>query len=685
MSTPTVDERIADVESKFNTLTKDQLAKEAVDIATRQAVACYEFKKPRIERLDKYWSLYDGKVQKKLRQLFNVAIPVFPGMIDTLNAEYDTPIDVDFQEGDAADYFKVQKIKGAFRREVMNTANTSKWDSKLTLARKHAIMEGRGIVEYSVYSDPEYSAELDTVRLKNFNFQPNGGLYLENHLFAGREDIEKTQSELIAGATDGTYDKAQVQKLIGLTGRSDYLPFDTHDMSQKLSRFKPLGLDPTNHSYVGQTVYKLASHILELRGNRYYILFHPWTRTWLRFEKWSDLCSSEEYPWKTYATHEDDENFLSKSYGDDLYPAADAILAMFNQELTNREKKNFGARAFDTSMFKDVRKLDEAQYRPDALVPADTKGGTIPIANGIYRFDTPELNGTVNLIDWLNNTIGRNTGATELAQGAVQDVSAKASVTFAEQASVSKRLGWGAGPFQTMMGDLGRAFVVGLKDHMPAKMAIRMLGDKGMDWDEITRLDLDTKRDVDVIIQSRDEQAKKSEMRAGKRKDALIALAASPNINSKKRDEELLRLAEFEDQDIAEFLDVQTYEDKESIAKAAEAIQTLITGKTPPLWYGATTAFMQRLVDFATDNRAKYPQQYETIINYAMKHEPIVRDNIDRKVSEQALAPSPAANAPSGPTAPSPTPAPGIATPPPAPSGIPGGISRAMNIASAAT
>ena len=30
-------------------------------------------------------------------------------MIDTLNAQYDTPIQLKFQEGDASDYFKVQK------------------------------------------------------------------------------------------------------------------------------------------------------------------------------------------------------------------------------------------------------------------------------------------------------------------------------------------------------------------------------------------------------------------------------------------------------------------------------------------------------------------------------------------------------------------------------------------------
>jgi hypothetical protein len=344
---------------------------------------------------------------------------------------------------------------------------------------------------------------------------------------------------------------------------------------------------------------------------------------------------------------------------------------MVNQELTNREKRNFGARAYDKDIFTDVRKLDEAQYRPDALVPADTKGGTRRISEGIYHFETPELGGTINLVDWITGTLGRNTGANELSMGSVEDASKKASVTFAEQKSVSKRLGWGAQPFQGMMGDLGRAFIYGLRDHMPAKMAIRIMGEKGWNWDEITRLDLSTKKDVDVLIQSRDEQMRQSELRAEKRKESLLALAASPNINSKKRDEELLRLADYEDQEIAEFLDIQTHQDKRSLAKASEAIQEIKGGKTPPVWYGATTAFMQKLVDFATDNRAKYPKEYEIIMQYAMSHTDIVKENIERKVTEQALAPAPA-------------PTDGVEAPEEPPSGMSGGMSRAMDIANAA-
>lgn len=674
---------ISEFESRYKNLSTEQLAEKATYIATQQIMASTEFKQPRITKLNRYWELYDGKVGKKLRQLFNVPIPVFAGMIDTLNAQYDTPVRLEFKEGDAADYFKVQKINGAFQMEVMNSAVNSKWDSKLRMARKHAIITGRGILEYTASSDPDYHSELNVINLKNFNFQPKGGLYLENHLFAGTEDIEKTRSQLIEGAKSGLYNKEQVKKMLQTAEDGDYLPQGNDQWGTKLSRFKPLGLDPDNHSYVGDQVYKLASQIMELDGKRWYLLFHPWSMTWLRFERWSEIDSSDLYPWVSFATHEDDENFLSKSYGDDLYSAADAIVAMFNQELTNREKRNFGARAYDKDMFTDVRKLDEAMHRPDALVPADTKGGSRRISEGVYEFKVAELGGTVNLIDWISGTLGRNTGANELSMGSVDEVSKKASVTFAEQKAVSKRIGWASQPFQDMMADLGKRYLFGLKNHMPAKMAIRLLGEAGWDWDEITKLDLNTKKDVDVLIISTDQQMKDSELKAKRRTEALGMIANSPHVNGQKREEEILRsIGEYDDEEIAEFLDVKTYSDRKSLAKASEVITQILAGKTPSEWHGATIAFVQKIIDFAADKRDSLDDKFETLMEYAMAHRDIVKQNIKRQVLEDMMVGSERAQA-DAPTAPANMaggPAP-IAPTGPEPTGVPGGMSRAMNIA----
>lgn len=669
------EDSLLSLESQYKNLTKEQLASKAVDVATNQIMASFEFKKPRIARVQKYWDLYDGKVAKRLRQLFNVPIPVFAGMVDTLNALYDTSIQMKFKEGDASDYFKVQKINGAYQHQILDSAENSKWDEKLTLMRSHAIVNGRGILEYTVGSDPEYFSDLSVISIKDFNFQPRGGVNLENHLFAGTEDIEKTKSELIAGARSGFYDVEQTAKLIRLCSDTEYLPNSSYTIGEKLSRFKALGLNAEDHSYVGESVYKLANHVLNIDGRRYYLCFHPWTKTWLRFEKLEETYSSDLFPWVSYATHPNDENFLSKSFADDLYPASDAIVAMFNQELTNREKRNFGARAYDKDMFPDVRKLDEAQHRPDALVPADTKNGTRRISEGIYEFKVGELGGTVNLIDWISGTLGRNTGASDLSQGSVQSASKLASVTFAEQKSISKRLSWSSRPFQTMMTDLGKRFVYGLKDHMPSTMAIRILGEGGWDWDEITRLDLDTTKDVNVLIVSTDKQVEDSELKAKRRAEALTLLVNSPNVNGKKRDEEILRsIGEYDDLEIAEFLDVKTYSDRKSISKASLCIEMILRGKTPELWYGANIAFIQKIKDYADDKRSTLGAKYQQLMDFAMQHVEIARQNIERKVSEESaiMGRQQAQMGAQAPTAPASA---------PENAGMSGGMSRAMSMA----
>lgn len=632
---------IKSLDSKANNLTEEQLADEAMSIAMKQIMACQEFKKPRIITLNKYWKLYDGKVEKKLRQLFNIPLPVFSGMVDTLNAIYDTPIQLRFQEGDPSDYFKVQKINGAWSQEVLDVNQNSKWDAKLRMGRRHKIINGRDIYRYSVTSDPEYKSELLTTELDNFNFQPSGGMYLENHLWAGEEDIEKTESDLLTGVKNGIYDRKQVTDLISLCAKSDHLPDNNPDFGKKLERFKPLGLDANAHSYVGDTVYKMSQHILEIRGVRWYLVFHPWTMKYIRFQKWREICSSELYPWVSSASHEDTKNFLSKSYADDLYPTADSIIALFNQEMTNREKRNFGARAYDKDMFTDVRKLDESMHRPDALVPADTKGGTRQIANGIYEFKVGELGGTINLIDWTKGAVGTDVGVSDITQGQAQDATKKASVSFLEQKAISKRLGWGAQPFQELMGELGKRYVYGLKDHMPSSMAIKLLGENGMDWDTINRLDLSTTKDVDVLIVSTDKQISESELKKDKRKEALIAIGAdpllSPVVNPKWRAEQILKdVGGYDDTEVAVGMDIQTYGDKKSLAKAAEAIQIILEGGKPVTWYGADQAFMQKLVDFASDKRSSLKGKFDIILNYAMSHQQIAEENMARKQQVQA-------------------------------------------------
>jgi hypothetical protein len=208
-----------ELDSSYKILTKNVLASRAIERVQNMLMASSAFKQPRMTTIAKYQKLYDGKVDKKLRQLFNIALPVFSGLIDTLNAQYDTPIQLQFSEGEAADYFKAKKINAMWQKEYTSTAQNTIWDAKLRLARQQAIMTGRGILKYTAESDPEYKSSLDVVNFKNFHFQPRGGLWLENHLFAGEEGIKKTIGDLKRGAEAGVYDRSKSQRLLSAWAR----------------------------------------------------------------------------------------------------------------------------------------------------------------------------------------------------------------------------------------------------------------------------------------------------------------------------------------------------------------------------------------------------------------------------------------------------------------------------------
>ena len=621
-------------------MTREELAEEAMDRAMYMVAQCRQFKAPRLAQIAKYRDLYAGKIKKKFRQPFNVNIPVFAGAMDTLQSSFNDDLSVRFQEQEKADYMSAKKITSLWEMEVASTSKNAKFPQKCRADRANALYSGRGFMMNYAQSIPEYRNNFDMFELEDAIFQPMGGVHLENHLYAGRENILRSASTL----ETGDYNKEQVKKLIEISAKTDYFPVDDSEIQNSLAKFQAMGLDPKNSDYVGEQIFNLVEISLTINGKRWYLLFSPWYRVWLRFSTLKEMFSSDLYPWVSWATHEDNKNFLSKSYADDMYSVADAVHTLFNQELTNREKRNMNARAFDKDMFPDVAKLDQAQHRPDALVPADTKNGARRISEGIYTFTTPELQGTINLIDWMNHELGRDIGVTDLSMGGSQQVTKKASVIFAEQQAISKRLLLRSSPYTEAMGEIGKLFIQGLKDHMPAKKAIRLIGEDADGWKEITRLDLDTYSDIDIKIISSSLEMKNSQLKKEARMKVLDGIAfnpfEAPFVNPRGIVEEKLRSgAEMDDSEIAVLMDVKNYGSKEETAYAHKAIQDIISGNKPDLYYGATTLFLEIVYDYARNYKSKIGnKKYLIFMDYIDAHNDIVKENLERKAKNDAMS-----------------------------------------------
>jgi len=179
---------------------------------------------------------------------------------------------------------------------------------------------------------------------------------------------------------------------------------------------------------------------------------------------------------------------------------------MVNQELTNREKKNFNSRAFDKDMFTDVAKLDAAQYRPDALVPANTNGGTKQISQGIYSFETAELKGTVDLVNWLSSYTGDKVGTDELPAGAGKN---KVQIQLSMQQKQSKRIGLRSDSFKECYAQLGTKYIEGLANYMPDKVSVQLIGENGfVEEAELKRIEVKGVKDsIGITVTSTSSRA----------------------------------------------------------------------------------------------------------------------------------------------------------------------------------
>lgn len=614
----------------------DAYAEELTKIAARQLGISNKYKEPLITKWKKFEDLKAGNIPRKLRSQFNVALPVFSGMLDTLAADFDEPIELRYKSKHPSDYFKAKKIQATWDIEKAKYSKEARWDFKARVDKSLNILHGRSILKEYAYSDPKYTNVLDNVDPLYFHCQPQGGGLLENHLFAGEEGILRSESELKSGEH---YNPAQVKKLLAMSGTEDYIQANTEWNCEKLQRFQAIGLDPQSNSYVGEKTFNLVEWVLTHKGKRWYVLFDPWTQIWVRCEPLVDIFSKNLYPWVSWATHEDNKVFWTPGYADMIYPVADAVVTLYNQELTNREKRNLGARFYDKSMITDVAKLDEASYRPDALVPVETFGGTREISKGVFTIETPELQGTISLLDWTNKELQKDTGVNDISQGSAMNAAKKVNIAYMESAAVAKRLGLKSQSYTECWGEIGVRFVQGLKDHMSQEMQIEVLGDMGIEPDVLTRKDVDLKGDIGVEIISSTAQKSESEKKKQGRIKMYELLAQSKNINSEMRDAGIMKdVGELSEEQIKLFLDTRNYSSRESVAKAHIAIQEMLAGDEPEINYAADATFLKIILDYSMDHRNKLGREkFKMFAMYLAKHAKLAMQNGQRNGAARGM------------------------------------------------
>lgn len=599
-----------------------------VDIALRQLAASARFKAPRMNIIKKYEEAYMGKVQPKLRQAFQVPIPVFSGLVDTLQADVDDPMNLQFTENNPADYNAIRKVNASFTQATASLDRDSLFQMKLSWDKFNAIISGVGIPKSFASSVDGFKFEFSVTNYVNFHCEPKGGGYLEDHLFCGEDGITKTEKQLL----NGPYSKDAVTRMLEKVSSDDIkTEWQASTDYDIFSMYRASGFDPTI-GYVGEHTFNLVEWVLENEGKRYYLLFDPWTREAARAEELAEITESCLYPWSPWQTHPNQKLFWSKSYADDFYPVHEAITTMVNQELTNRDKRNSGAKAYDPAMFPDVGKLDKAQYRKDALVPVDLKGGTRKINEGLFEFSTPELKGTLELAGWLENELTKNAGVFEMQPGG-QVKGKGAQVQFAMLQQAQKRLTQKSRQYSRAYSEVGLRYLWGLKEHMSGTMAVHLTGADGYGWDQLRKSELTFKKAPNVTIVNLSEEDKNNVLGKDQKSKAMDKIVGSEvlmsQINPKWLTESILRdLGGFDDSTIKTAMDVQNFANKDVMAEAERVIQEMVKGKTPDPVYTANIAFLRRILDFVKTHEITLGSKAHLFFDYIVAMGPIVHENM---------------------------------------------------------
>lgn len=621
---------------KTETSETDRIADRAVLVAIKQLETSTQFKQLRLDEIKKSEDSYYGRVKKPLKGRFNIPIPIMPGFIDTIVAKTDERVALTFDKKEEADYKKAIRITSMWKHD--SSPQKGNWDRTDRGEKKLAALSGVGISKIWSHSLPHYKNNYIVVDYNDFHCEPLGGQNLENHLFLGQTNVLKTRYELLEGAKTGIYNKGQVAMLLNLRANGTDKK-NTKLSEDRYNRFKAVGLDPESNTYVGQEIYNLTEWGMVFEGKRYYMLFDYSSGIWVRFQQLSDVFpvnkgEEELWPWTAWHTHEDPMLFWSKAPADDMRPIADMIRILANQELENRARRNAGQRAYDPSVYKNP---EQFKWQPEGLVAGDAS--VKRLEDGIYEFETPELQGTINLVQWLDSMAGRKTGITSGAQGEAE--TDKVGINVLNLQQTADRLGLMNKAYIEAQIMKGVKYFRGLREHLPVGFAVEVMGENGTDWQELTNDDVKPIRDFDIKVSGGSSAIEADMKKREERKVGLSMILSDPvmrqHVNPVFATEEILRGSQWEDDEIQNLMDVANFGSREIVSEAAEENQRIFAGESVKPNVGATSRHLQKHIEFMI-NKQLSGKALKAMVEHLELEQPYVPENMARLGLQAAMA-----------------------------------------------
>jgi len=590
-----------------------------LEIAMKQVETCLEYRKPRYAQIAKYEDMYLGKTKPALKGRFNIPVPILEGFVQTLESKIDDSIRVKFKKIREATLKISKKFNSAWERD--SAPDRGDYNGADLDAKKLAMFSGFGTLKLIPSSKPEYKQELIAVDYHDMIFEPYGGRDLERHLFKGQINIFKTKEDL----EDGDYNKEGVAKLLKIASEADNKKVKD-DLGAKHNRYLAMGLNPKNYNYTGVDTFNLIELVTRYNGEDYYLLFSYEYQTIVKCVPLKKMYESGLSPWVVWHTERSPVNFLGRAPVDSVYPVAEAMRILINQNFDNIQKRNWDMILANARKVIDPR---EFEYRPNGVIRLKLNDGE-SINNAYQKVETPDTSSiTVNLIQFLNSFLGEKTGVTPSAQGNADED--KVGIYYGNIQQAADRFGLLNKFYVQSHIDIAKRYKSNLIDFAPAKgLMTRYLGLTGLKEEPLTKKEM--REDLGIEVVSANIEAQNDRITQDKQAAALGDIIGSEvllaQVNPKTLLEERLRLGEFSEDKVRDFLDKEEGANAELLSEAAMAVEMIEDGETPKINQGANTAFIRKIVRHAMDESDRLDDNvFVAIMKYASDHMQIAIKN----------------------------------------------------------
>ena len=640
--------------SPTNTLGDDILAQAQEEFRTS-----FFYKAARVRDWHDNEDLNEGRSKPMPQGRFNVVLPIMSGYLDHLKSKIDDQPALQFgNKLNEAKYMLGKLVTEFWTKD--SGSDAGRWAQIDRWGKDDVCMYGRAVKKIYASSLPKYKSHLYRVDPYDFYPEPHGGGYLERHRYMYEDSIFIDRATI----TDNTslYDAGQAKKLFDKIDHPDTKNYD-NERRDKSNRESALGLPQliSDRMGPGQEVLKFTEGYTIWHGVRYYILFQREANVWIRCCKLTDIFESNLWPYVSWGYKDEPSVFWNLGPADIIRPVAEASNVLFNQALENRQKKNFVQRAYDPAIFPDPSELI---WRPDGLARANAVKFGRRVQDGVYEFQVGEVSGTLDLMKFMDDFTGQKTGINQESQGGSAG-NQRVGIHFANLQQASDMIGLRNKAYVQEWIDLGRRYLWGCIEHMPTKVSIKIAGEEGSEWQTLKRTDLDPDMDITITGGSAEEQA--TMLKAEKRQAALTAVNADPIlaqiVNSKWRAQEMLRTAEYSQEEINVALDTTGAYNEKLMAECSQAIQDIIAGETPKLNRAADPAFYQKIMDFIDDEGDELDFAVKKkLYGFAAAHVQLIIATMRRRQTEKlmfaqasappgapGMAPGAAPGAPAGP------------------------------------